>query len=103
VRARSDWSAGPRCLVLVFPWYLYPSLLMHLMVRPQSVKVWFEWTAASASYQARDAASVVRHQSRLVRVTGLLEVRAEFGAARATPAGSGLGRTGEDRGPRAVD
>jgi hypothetical protein len=76
---------------------------MPQLARPHSVKVWFEWTAASASYQARDAASVARHQSRLVRVTGLLEVRAEFWCGEGYSAGSGRGRTGEDRGPRAVD
>jgi hypothetical protein len=46
----------------ILPWWSYPSLLTRRLVRPYPVKVLFEWTAASASYQARDAASAGSHQ-----------------------------------------
>jgi hypothetical protein len=49
VLVRSGWVRQAPVFRCVIPWYLYPSLLMRQLVRPHSVKVWFEWTAASAS------------------------------------------------------
>ncbi len=46
----------------ILTWRSYPSLLTCRLVRPYQVKVLFEWTAASASYQARDTASAASHQ-----------------------------------------
>jgi hypothetical protein len=55
--------ALPACLpYCVLSWQSYPSLLTRQLIRPYQVKVLFEWTAASASFQARDTASVVSHQ-----------------------------------------
>ena len=74
-----------------------------LVFRPQPGRVGFEWTAASASPKQRCGVGGGSPVPRLIRVTGLLVVRAEFGAARATPAGvPGEAGPGEDRGPRAV-